>query len=875
MRDVWALALLFSLGACDDGGGADDPNPDTAVADAAAADLGGAPDVVADLDVGPDAAADPDAEPDAGPDARIPVQAAERPTEGPADLPGADDLTALVPPGRARAGRVTEDAERITGPEARCRIGHFRLDNARISVCLQAEDAFSQVSNSGGNIIDAIRADRPGTDRFGEMYVAPGLGEVTVEEIGIVADGSDGGSAILRTAGHVDGSRLVLGYLTVQPAPAYVITEYRLAPDTDWVDVYTWIGAEDRFLSMLGAEFLLFGDQTRGFIAGATSAADTPAISSLMAASADQVSYGWSRLDGDLSFLRVPLDEFPLAPVNYGQLQLGAYDDVLFKRRFTVGTGDIESVRVAPMGAVAVTFSGPPGAEFDIDDGAASVTRVRLDDDGARVAMLVPGDYRAASFGWIGGDVPPIEFSVAGPTAVDLPLPGPGTLRLRVRDQDGGLIGVQALMIKGADDRRENFVDELVRPMPAGTWRIVTTRGWHYSADDREVPITAGAESVVDVVLTEAIPFEGWTSGDFHQHASPSLDSAVSVEARVMSNVGSGIGFMTPTDHDQIFLYAPVIEALGMRDYISSPIGGVEISPLKTHINAFGIEFTPGRDAGGCPPLAIRPDGRWRKATIPELVAEARARGAEIVQINHPRATQGYFDLVHYNSTVDVSTKGEDVEWTTDFDSVEVYNERADFCRVMGDWMGLLRQGIRIVGVGNSDTHSLSAAAGYPRNYLPTAADAPRDVTREEIVAALRAGQVSVGGGAYLDLPDGPMFGDEVAVEGTFSVRVRVRTPPWTRVHRLLAFLNGETVLDLAFDGQTEDIVDIDEVVDVPVDRDGPLVFLALGDRNMPYFSNDPVFAFGNPIWLDADGDGEIAQAGAGEIVLPAMTICD
>ena len=41
------------------------------------------------------------------------------------------------------------------------------------------------------------------------------------------------------------------------------------------------------------------------------------------------------------------------------------------------------------------------------------------------------------------------------------------------------------------------------------------------------------------------------------------------------------------------------------------------------------------------------------------------------------------------------------------------------------------------------------------------------------------------GGGAMLDLPDGPAFGDTIEVgEGTWAVRVRVRTPSWTAMRR-------------------------------------------------------------------------------------------
>ena len=34
---------------------------------------------------------------------------------------------------------------------------------------------------------------------------------------------------------------------------------------------------------------------------------------------------------------------------------------------------------------------------------------------------------------------------------------------------------------------------------------------------------------------------------------------------------------------------------------------------------------------------------------MPELITEARTRGAEIIQVNHPRDSTGYFDTVGFD----------------------------------------------------------------------------------------------------------------------------------------------------------------------------------------------------------------------------------
>jgi hypothetical protein len=216
-----------------------------------------------------------------------------------------------------------------------------------------------------------------------------------------------------------------------------------------------------------------------------------------------------------------------------------------------------------------------------------------------------------------------------------------------------------------------------------------------------------------------------------------------------------------------------------------------------------------------------------------------------------------------------------DVErFTTDFDSIEVHNGAGDFCQVLADWMGLLVQDVRITGVGNSDTHSLGSPAGYPRNYLPTAAEQPQGITGAEILAAMRAGRVTVGGGAVMDFPDGPLPGDTVdGSSGTLSVRVRVRTPPFARIDRIVAFHNGAIVLELPVEAAEDAIVDFDEVLDVPVDADGPTILVAMGAEPLRYIGGSTVFAFANPFWTDVDGGGS-TPPGPRPIDVPALPGC-
>ena len=850
-RTLLVLSVFVVVFACDDGD-SDDPVAD-ATLDAAvpAADIS-LPDV-----------SPPDVDPPESP------ELAEL-TSGSADAPGADDLTSAVEPGSARAGRVDSDEERLRGPQGRCRLGDFRLDNAVISACIQDADSFSILSFSGGNLIDLHRADRPSTDEFQEILHAPALGGASVERIGIVRDGRDGGTAVLRTEGRAEPLRLIQGVLpnVFLPPDMRVVTEYRLAPDDDGIDVYTWLVADRGGAgTVLMADVVFFGDATRPFVPAGTSLA-------FIGATQRDVSYVWTSLDGPVDALPLPIGDLQILPIRAGNHALADGDAVLVRRRIRCGTGDIEAIRPIPADAEPMRFSGPAGALVDIDGADGPVTRVRLDEQGAGVARLMPGTYTARV-----GEGENVAFDMLGAdpdTVVHVPTFPTGTLTVRVRDADTAPIAAKLVLRGPAPEMTERLVFAIDDPrieLRAGTWSMETSRGWHYTVDVRDIEVADGEETPVDVVLEHVLPTPGWTSGEFHQHATPSIDSAVSVVDRVRSNMVEGVGFMVPSEHDVVFDYGEVARAMGVQDHIGTPILGTEISPIYGHMGAYGLDLDLDAPGFGGIPLSILDNGRWRVREPPELIALARAHGAEILQINHGRDNKGWFDHVGFEPHIDVSTL-DPALFTDDFDTMEVFNSRGVFCRLMADWMGLLNQGLRVTAVGNSDTHERHEAPGYPRNYLPTLADHPAGVTRVEVVDALRLGTVTVGGGAVMDFPTGPQPGDTVEGGSPLSLHVRIRTPPFTRVTRLVVFHNGDIVVDDALDPDEAALIDFDDVVEVPVGADGHVVVYAEGDMPMPHANRgERVFALANAIAVDVDGGG-VRAPGPRPVVPPDLGVC-
>lgn len=863
------MAGALALGCADAGVSGDDADPQ--VADQMIADQGA-------LDAAPDSDVDLGRDPgplDMGADAYIPVMPDEQPTDGPATLEGPADLTQPVPAGQARAGLVDDEAEALTGPDAQCRPGCFRLDNDLISVCIQGESTFSQLTFMGGNIIDAYPAGH-GRDRLREISVAPSLGEVSVDEIGIVRDGSDGGPAIIRTTGKAGGGRTVQAYLTngSLPGDMTVTTEYRLMPGARHVDVLSWHAAAAP-QSIQVTDVIFFGDRVGTFSPEqAIGAAPSGEIAFIGAQDGD-VAYAWRTPDDPLSVLNIPIDAFPLRPVILDRVTFQAGDVRLYRRQFWVGP-DIESVRTPGPEAVPMLLTGPPNAVLDIDDGERQITRVHLGEDGMRTVRLVPDAYQATYRDWPGGARPePQWFGAVEDEMIILdPPPAAAELTLTVTDQDDVGLGAKAVFSRPGDERIEFIMREGVVRLPAGDWSLTVTRGWHYSVYRADLTLEAGEARDIDVELLEEIPFDGLSAGEFHQHATLSLDSEVPLQRRVHANIAEGVGFMLPSEHDVLYDYGILAAKMGVLDQIAVPMTGLEISPLVGHLGAYGIVPDETQAANNAPPLVEKNGEFWRKRTVPELVSDARARGAEFMQINHPRDSTGYFDTVRLDLDEPIDTI-ESEHWTTDFDTVEVYNGQSDFCPVLSDWMGLLNQGVRLTAVGNSDSHGEGKAVGYPRNYVPTAGANPWDVLPEEVSVAMREGRSTIGGGAVMDFPDGPQPGDLFeAPNGEIELHVRLRTPSYLQIKRLIGFQNGRVVVDLPIDAAPEVITDFDARVPIAVDTDGPIVLLALGDERLGVIAGGPVFALSNPIWVDADGDGRVTPAGPGKIELPPMSIC-
>jgi hypothetical protein len=148
-----------------------------------------------------------------------------------------------APPGKARARRITDPADLMSGPLAHGQVGDWLIENgvARFIVQDAPQRDLYSVGAFGGNLIDAELVGHPGLENFLELQ--PMLNAETIvnaQSVEIVNDGQDGTPAIVRSCGPDD----LLDFLNLStilsdrglPVPGYANdTDYEVEACTEWV----------------------------------------------------------------------------------------------------------------------------------------------------------------------------------------------------------------------------------------------------------------------------------------------------------------------------------------------------------------------------------------------------------------------------------------------------------------------------------------------------------------------------------------------------------------------------------------------------------------------------------------------------------------
>jgi hypothetical protein len=370
-----------------------------------------------------------------------------------------------------------------------------------------------------------------------------------------------------------------------------------------------------------------------------------------------------------------------------------------------------------------------------------------------------------------------------------------------------------------------------------------------------DLTVEAGADVPLEASLARVVDTTGVMCADYHIHSHRSVDSSDPSTLKVSGLAADGLEIAIRSEHEWVADFAPVVEQLGLGDFVLG-LAGLELTTFSYgHFGVFPLSPDPARGSGGAIP--------WFGRLAPEVFASVRDRPeAPALIINHPRATgvrQGYFVEAGYDPVTGSVRRPE--LWDEGWSVVEVFNESTfeqNRDGTVRDWFSLLASGRRVFAVGSSDSHRIqSVPVGWPRTCLYVGVDDPRALTPELVRDATVAGRGYVSGGIYLDVvgPGGAGPGQEASGVGDVAnVEVVVRAAPWIDVQRLELIVDGasvETVPVLESDRDPLDpTVRLRASLEADVAPAGSWVVVhAAGDEPFDVHGRVP-FAVSNPIFL-------------------------
>ncbi len=414
-----------------------------------------------------------------------------------------------------------------------------------------------------------------------------------------------------------------------------------------------------------------------------------------------------------------------------------------------------------------------------------------------------------------------------------------------------------------------------------GEYDVIVSRGPEYDAEFMTIKTKAGEVTKVSATLKRVVKTKGWVSTEYHSHSSPSGDNTSDQFGRVLNLLGEHLEFAPCTEHQRIDTYVPHIRRLNAEKWLAT-CSGMELTgnPLPlNHQNVFPLVHKPRTQDGGGPRIDPNP------VVQIERIAYWDNKSEKVVQSNHPNLIQmagdanldgvadngfkkmfDFMDVMEVHPPQGIFNKP---------DSLPVRGKRGN---VIFNWMQLLNQGYRIIGVVNTDSHYNYHGSGWLRNFVKSSTDDAGKIDTMEMVRNTKAGKVVMSTGPFMEVSLTPSMseqkvvfgpGDDALVKsGKVILSVKVQCPNWLDVNRVQVFVNGNALPELNFTrrGNPNDfkngIVKFEKSIPVELSGDSHIIVATLGEglklgRVMgPNFGNNPPCAVANPIFVDVDGNG-------------------
>lgn len=855
---------------------------------------------------------------------------------GPAEAPRFPALDTAGPetcpaPGQALA-RQLQDGESLPGETAVGTAGDWILSNGLASFVITEPDKGTTYYHYGGIVADAVAMDgcayasEDKLDEVGLVFAEVDLSSFASSEVRafrgesveLVADGTDGGPAIVRVHGVDDHHWLVEYELVVaalgdggkalsEPYGVDVAVDYILDPDSPVLEMQVHVtNTGSELVELVLAGLLSFGPSLdlHGYAPNVVSAAGLDldfGMPWLVATDGtDALAYGVEA--GNLAYVGISGVEVavdinqaltaPLAAAPGGTASRSVYLSVASGGGVSA-TGPLADANPEPLLNQTLTLEPVTGRVVGPDGAGIAGARVEIQAQAPGAGWGTLDEATSGPDGSISAQVPvvgsgwafrlvartdgrddslPVPFS-PGDTGVVVPMEGRGSLAVRATDGEGTAAPVRLHLVRQEDGRTEHrwVAGEGTRPLSPGTWDWTATRGYEFAPQRGTVTVPEDGEAALSVSLDRVLDTTGWVSVDTHVHSSDSPDSRVTPEGVVLRAAGHGLDLVVHTEHEHIVDRSGVAAAVGVDAWTRSIIGEEVTATVPEHLTMFPAE--PEGPRGG--PV------EWYGRDLDELFGLMRERsGGGVNLLNHP----SYLDLISWDDVLaeprmdDPTLLGlapDAALWSWDLDGIEVMNGHSSpFDRGRwGHWQSMLNAGHPLVAVGCSDSHS-GDDIGFPRTYVPAGSDRPADVTDAEVVEAFQGGQAQASTGAFARVRvDGTAgLGDLLTTDAeTVALDLHLEALPEVDVTFVSVFVNCDEVLTVATDDPSG-VVKLSRVLAVPLPdgEDAALTVAAFGEQRLPlglpqFNPNRVPRVLTSAVYVDRDGDGAFSGGGGRE----------
>jgi hypothetical protein len=748
-------------------------------------------------------------------------------------------------PNEARAGRIhAAQLPAVPSGLVTWKDGDFVLANDRVALVIEDVGDSDLYDPWGGRPVGLARmsgGQLVEPNNFGEFFILTGRATVVTDSVSVIADGSDGGPAIIRARGKLHRLPFFDSVIAVAYNDTYedfdAAIDYELAPGSEHVDIRMRYasprGTVTKVPSTLHA--LMYTKRTPVYQPGPGFTEQLAGVPYMALVDDQATSWGYIPAAGTLGS-GISVSGF-VSSFNTGYSLPACTTSERLHAQLVIGGPGLDGVNAAVARTLGqdqraitgvVTRAGVPAEgvrvhAIDVATGSDEyVTRATTDATGA-FTLHVPTAAVIRLDAFKRGDAV-VSAMVGDGVTGDLDLPATGTIHVVATEAGGPVpVRIQVLPAGGqmvpnvpATYGEEPITDgrlHVVYPVngdvtltaPPGAWQVVVSRGYEYELVEQTVNVVAGQTNEVDAAMVRSVDTTGVQCGDFHIHTWRSNDSGDVALEKVQQAVADGVEMPVRSDHEWVADFSAEIAQLGVQAWAFS-IGSIELTSFEVwgHMGVFPLVPDPTQVNAGAPkwqtfPTAANPTTPFQTLSPRDVFDTVRARPEQpIVIINHPHSGKNYFPYVGYDPATGTST--DTADWDPKFTLVEVFNNsgwQQNRTGTVDDWLGMLRAGRPMFATGSSDSHGISySPVGYPRTCVKVGTDDPRQLTANLVRDQLAGGHGFVSGGIYVtaSLGDaGP--GDTTTGAGNEQqADVTVQAATWIDVTAIEVIVDGETV---------------------------------------------------------------------------------